>query len=155
MEERLMNQIISHRYCEEQNKKISSEYTAWSAMKTRCYNKKRRDYKNYGGRGIRVCDEWLHDFEAFYQYIGARPSSKHSLDRIDNDKNYEPENVRWADLVTQHNNTRRSRCITYKGKSHTLAEWSRILNIKYNTLENRINWQHWTIEKAFNSPLNK
>jgi len=83
------------------------EYRAWSAMKTRCYNKKTGDkYRIYGGRGITVCREWLHNFPAFLEHIGNRPSTGHSLDRINNNGNYEPGNVRWATRKEQQQNRR-------------------------------------------------
>lgn len=82
------------------------EYKAWIDAKRRCYKKTARRYRDWGGRGIRMCEEWLHDFNAFYNYIGPRPSSEHSLDRIDNNKNYEPGNVRWATYEEQSRNQR-------------------------------------------------
>lgn len=86
--------------------KMTPEYRAWSNMKFRCYNPNWHKHHLWGGRGIRVCNEWLNDFQAFYNHVGPRPSSQHSLDRIDNDKNYEPGNVRWASRVEQRNNQR-------------------------------------------------
>src|SRR5689334_34521 len=82
------------------------EHRAWCGMKMRCYYRKWEGYPDYGGRGIRVCDEWLNDFPAFLTHIGPRPSSSHSLDRINSDGNYEPGNVRWAVPVEQMNNRR-------------------------------------------------
>ena len=76
-------------------------------MLTRCYKAHVREYPNYGGRGIRVCDEWRKSFESFYAHVGPRPSLKYSIDRIDNDGHYEPGNVRWATRSQQNSNTRR------------------------------------------------
>lgn len=73
-------------------------------MKVRCYNKNYEGFANYGGRGIKVCDEWLNDFAAFFKYVGNKPSPRHTLDRIDNDGNYEPGNVRWATKSEQQMN---------------------------------------------------
>lgn len=82
------------------------EYNIWRGMKDRCFNTNCKNYKNYGGRGIRVCDDWQNNFTAFYEYIGPRPSDKHSIDRINNDGNYEPGNVRWAIKEIQGYNRR-------------------------------------------------
>ena len=83
------------------------EFVAWRNMKNRCYNSNSKDFNHYGGRGIKVCDEWLHDFCKFYEYVGPRPSSKHSLDRIKVNGNYEPGNVRWATQKQQIHNRRK------------------------------------------------
>lgn len=82
------------------------EHNVWSGMIHRCHNPDSKDYKNYGGRGIVVCDEWRSSFQAFIEHIGRRPSDKHSIDRIDNDGNYEPGNVHWATRIEQNNNKR-------------------------------------------------
>lgn len=82
------------------------EYKAWFEMKRRCYNKNRKGYKNYGGRGIKVCDRWLESFENFYEDMGDRPSPNHSLDRIDVNGNYEPSNCKWSDRTEQNYNQR-------------------------------------------------
>lgn len=85
------------------------EYRAWDSMKQRCYNPKRRDYKNWGGRGIRVCAQWVVSFEHFLADMGSRPTPKHSLDRRDNDGHYTPDNCRWATLQEQMSNQQRHR----------------------------------------------
>src|SRR5262245_10496757 len=83
----------------------SPEYQAWNSAKQRCTNPNDGSYSRYGGRGIRMCDEWVNSFEAFYNYIGPRPSSNHSLDRYpNNDGNYEPGNCRWATKSEQAKN---------------------------------------------------
>ena len=84
----------------------SKEWTAWSNMKSRCYDKNRDDYKDYGGRGITVCESWRNSYAAFLLVMGRAPSSKHSLDRINNEGNYEPGNCKWATWKEQANNRR-------------------------------------------------
>lgn len=84
----------------------TAEYRAWQSMKQRCCNPRATSYKIYGGRGIGVCPEWVDDFERFYADMGRKPSPSHSLDRIDPNGNYGPENCRWADKTTQSRNTR-------------------------------------------------
>lgn len=86
----------------------TSEYDIWNGMKQRCENPNSRGYKNYGGRGITVCQEWIESFDAFYAYMGPRPTNL-SIDRINNDGNYEPGNCRWATAKEQAQNTRRQK----------------------------------------------
>ena len=83
------------------------EYCTWRSMITRCTNPNCRKWHLYGGRGITICEEWRHDFLAFLEHVGPRPSNKHSIDRIDPDGNYEPGNVRWADIYTQNRNRKK------------------------------------------------
>lgn len=87
-------------------KERTIEYSTWASMIRRCYNKKEDNYKYYGGRGIKVCKSWRESFEAFFNHVGIKPSSKHSIDRINNDGNYEPGNVRWATPKEQRTNKR-------------------------------------------------
>ena len=87
---------------------MSTEYNSWRAMRERCNSPKNKAWHNYGGRGITVCDEWV-DFEVFLRDMGEKPSKFHSVDRIDNDGNYEPSNCRWADAKTQANNKRNNK----------------------------------------------
>ena len=84
------------------------EYAAWIGMKHRCYNPNAIRFESWGGRGISVCDEWLKDFVAFYEHIGPRPEKGYSIDRINNDGDYEPGNVRWATAYEQTHNRRNS-----------------------------------------------
>lgn len=90
----------------------SSEYYTWCAMKGRCLNQKNKDYRLYGGRGIRICERWLTSFDNFLADMGRRPSPQHTIDRIDNDGNYEPDNCRWATPLEQRHNQRRTQQIS-------------------------------------------
>ena len=87
--------------------KISVEYKTWLAMKRRCYDSKCKDFPNWGGRGIKVCDRWVNDFEAFLQDMGHRPEGNYSIDRIDPNKDYSPDNCRWATFAQQGGENRR------------------------------------------------
>lgn len=129
----------------------SNVYHDWCNMKARCSNPNLANYKNYGGRGISVCERWVDDFQTFYDDVSELPyfgEDGYSLDRINNDGDYEPGNVRWADDVTQCNNTRRTILIEYDGRVLSLMEWARELGINHSTLYYRIK-RGWDIERAF------
>ena len=111
-------------------------YSIWHSMIQRCTNKKNIDYKNYGGRGIKVCESWR-VFSNFFEDMGNAPIGK-TIDRINNNGNYEKENCRWATLGQQANNKQNNHYVTYNGETHTLAEWSRINNLSIHTIESRI-----------------
>lgn len=119
--------------------RYSRIYETWRGMKQRCYNEKKRSYKNYGGRGITVCDEWKNDFQAFYGWAMANGySDELTIDRIDVDGNYEPSNCRWASTKIQANNKSTSRYIEAFGEIHTVAEWAELLGIKKSTIYSRL-----------------
>lgn len=98
-------------------------------MKQRCFNEKSSSYKYYGGRGVTVCAEWRDDFDAFYEHMGPRPSPKHTIDRIDNNGNYEPGNCRWATYEVQANNRSNNRHIEYDGRLQTASQWEQELGM--------------------------
>lgn len=123
------------------------EYQVWEQMKARCLNPNHTYYYNYGGRGITVCARWRSSFAHFLQDMGSRPSPQHTLDRINNDGPYGPENCRWATRAQQSNNTRRNRLLTYKGETLTLAEWAERQGIPYKTLLARLH-RDWSDEDA-------
>jgi hypothetical protein len=119
-------------------------YRIWCAMKDRCARQ-----KHYFDRGITVCDEWLNDFQAFYDWaISHGYADDLTIDRIDVNGNYCPENCRWATTKEQQNNTRKNRLITYNGETNTLSEWAEKLEINYSTLRSRLNRDHMTFEEA-------
>lgn len=137
--------------CSGRNK--TAEYRSWACAKDRCYNKKATGYENYGGRGIIVCDRWLHSFENFLLDMGEKPTPKHSLDRIDVNGNYCPENCRWATIFIQSRNKKKRTLFTYKNESLCIADWSIRTGIKVPTLEKRLRILKWDIEKALTSPI--
>lgn len=114
------------------------EYTSWCQMISRCHCPTAKYFFNYGGRGIEVFPEWREDFMSFYNHIGARPTVKHTIERIDNNAGYFPGNVRWATRREQANNTRRNQFITANGETHTIAQWARITGICAGTIYSRI-----------------
>jgi hypothetical protein len=128
------------------------EYTAWRAMKSRCNVPKNPSYRHYGGRGITVCDEWSKSFPTFLKDVGARPSKYYSLERINNDGNYEPGNVVWADPITQHNNTRANHTIEAFGENLTMVQWARKTGINYFRISQRLS-VGWTPERAVSQPV--
>jgi len=112
-------------------------FFAWNSMKERCFNPNNKSYANYGGRGIRVCEEWKEDFQTFYNYVSQLPhfgEEGYSLDRINNDGNYEPGNVKWSTHKEQCGNRRNNIRVEINGETHTLAEWSEISGVNYGTL---------------------
>jgi hypothetical protein len=119
-------------------------------MLQRCFNPNIEKYKNYGGRGITVCERWL-DFENFLSDMGEPPKG-YSLDRIDNFGNYEPDNCKWSTQEQQQNNKRNNIIIEYNGEVHTLAEWSTKLNVRYGSLWNRYK-RKWSTKEMFETPL--
>lgn len=113
-------------------------YHIWQHIIQRCENKNDKDYPRYGGKGVTVCDEW-HNFELFKDWSMSNGyDDALSIDREDVYAGYYPENCRWVDQIIQQNNKRNNHLITYDGITHTIAEWSRILNVNYQTLNGRI-----------------
>jgi hypothetical protein len=129
-----------------------SEYSIWSSMKDRCTNKNNPQYKDYGGRGIYVCPEWLDSYETFFEDMGPRPKDL-TIERIDNDGPYAPWNCRWATHKEQQNNMRTNHNLTFNGKTLSIAEWAREIGVSSNTLYTRILTKGWSIEKALTTPL--
>ncbi len=142
------------------NRRKSKLYIIWIGMKQRCNNPNNTNYKNYGAKGIRVCKEWDKSFDNFYNWalsIGYKENKniKLTIDRIDNTKGYYPSNCRFLTLKEQQNNRTNNHLITYKGETHTVSQWSKILNINVQTLFTRIG-KNLSIEEIFsNKKLHK
>ncbi len=124
-------------------------------MKDRCSNSNAERYPLYGGRGIGVCKRWQDSFENFYQDVGARPSARHQIDRIDNDGNYEPGNVRWRTPSENCNNKSNNRVLSLGGRSKTATEWARELGVSAHQVLARIDKLGWSVEKALTTPIAK
>lgn len=121
-------------------------YRSWNCMLQRCLNPKNKRWSRYGGRGITVCDRWL-VFNNFFDDMGQRPSGM-TLERNDNNGNYEPSNCRWATPKEQQNNTRRNRLITFRGKTLNISQWSTELDLPRSRINTRLE-RGWPVEKAF------
>ena len=125
-------------------------------MKERCYNKKNINYQNYGGRGVFVCDEWLFDYTAFKEWALSNGYQDNlTIDRIDFNKGYSPQNCRWATKKEQNNNTRHNTMITAFGETNTLSQWSEKTGISTDVISARIKKLHWNAEKALSTPVRK
>lgn len=133
------------------NKNITKEYRAWKHIRKRCYSVNCKDYKDYGGRGIRVCERWLESFQNFLNDMGNAPSKDLSIDRIDNDGDYEPNNCRWATTIEQAGNKRKS--IIYQ--DICLKEYCRQNNLNYGAIYQRIKKCNWSIKEAISTPIQK
>lgn len=130
----------------------SSEYNSWDGMNQRCHNTKNPSYRKYGGRGIRVCARWRASFANFIADMGRKPSPQHSIDRIDNDGNYEPGNCRWATLSQQNSNMQRSKgALVYKGECGTFQYWAAKLGVTPSALCRRLN-AGWSLERTLTTP---
>lgn len=124
----------------------SRAYATWARMKARCDNPNNPKYKHYGGRGISYCAEWK-EFKGFYSDMGD-PAPKMSLDRIDVNGNYHKDNCRWATNLTQSNNRRTNRFLTFQGETLSVAEWNRKLGFSTGVVSMRLNTLGWTEEEA-------
>lgn len=129
----------------------SPEYATWGEMKKRCFCKTSKNYPHYGGRGITVCERWEKSYEDFLSDMGRKPSPQHSIDRIDNNGNYEPGNCRWATKTEQASNTRRNKTITALGKTMTAAQWARETGVSEFRIYGRLR-DGWNPEDALFLP---
>lgn len=133
-------------------------YRAYKHMINRCYRENDKSYDNYGGRGITVCDEWRNSFEAFAAWAFANGFDQNAsgtectLDRIDVNGNYCPDNCRWVDVKAQANNRRSNKNYTFNGETHTIAEWAEKVGLPYKCLHKRLEIFGWGIERALTEP---
>jgi hypothetical protein len=144
--------IVKHGHCYRGN--MTAEYQCWAGIKKRCLNPAAVGYENYGGRGIKISDRWLNSFENFIADMGPKPTPSHSIDRIDNDGDYEPSNCRWATRKEQVANQRTrftARLIEIDGVSKPAGTWAREAGLRRDTFYNRLN-SGWPIEKLFTTP---
>jgi hypothetical protein len=146
---------MSREQIEEMAKSIHFRlYKVWENMKARCYNTKHKSYHRYGGRGITVCDEWKTNFKAFEKwalengYDGTAPQGKCTLDRIDNDEGYSPNNCQWISNRENCNKTNFNLMYTHEDKTQSLADWARELGINYNALLSRMHRNGFDFEQA-------
>lgn len=146
--EMISNLNRSHGACS--NKKtrgVFSEYIIWCGMKSRCFNAKNKRFTDYGGRGIRVCNRWIHSFPNFLADMGKKPTKKHTLERKNNNGNYTPRNCRWATIREQQHNRRDNRILTHNGKSLCMEVWAGMLGCKGGTIFQRLK-RGWTVSDA-------
>jgi hypothetical protein len=129
-------------------------YEVWKRMRQRCNNPNSSNAETHYNRGIRVCERW-NKFENFLEDMGEIPEGDYSIDRIDNNGNYEPSNCKWATRKEQSNNRRSNKILIFQGKSKTLRQWCDKLNLNYRTIQNRLNSYGWSIEKALSTPVRK
>lgn len=130
-------------------------YNIWRGIKQRCSNPNATGYKNYGGRGVAVCDEWLHNFQAFYDWSMQNGYAENlTIDRVNTDENYSPDNCRWVTQKVQQNNKRTNHYITFNGETHTIREWEDKLNLKRGVVDSRLR-RGKTIEEALGKEIAK
>jgi hypothetical protein len=128
-------------------------YHSWQAMKTRCYNPRRQDWRLYGARGIEVCDRWRKSFPNFLADMGERPEGT-TLDRIDSNGNYTPENCRWSTPKEQAMNSTKPTIITFNGTTDSVSGWAKRLGVRVGALKSRIR-RGWTVEDMLSRPVSK
>jgi hypothetical protein len=137
---------------ETRNHATSPEWNSWSAMRARCENQSDPAWKDYGGRGVRVCERWQ-TFEVFLADMGRRPTSSHSIDRFpDKNGNYEPSNCRWATKKEQARNTRQNRILEYNGEALCMAEWAERLGVRPQRIHARLK-RGWSVARALTEPV--
>lgn len=141
-------------HCKMLTLKFKKEYLTWNNIKARCKQKKLRCYSSYGGRGIKVCESWINNFEQFLNDMGPAPTPKHTIDRINNDGNYEPENCRWATRNVQALNTSKNLFFEKNGLRMSITQWSKYLGGAPQLIRMRLT-KGWTLEDALSTPVKK
>lgn len=126
-------------------------YDTWAEMKQRCLISSKENYPRYGGRGVTVCDRWLNSFAAFEEDMSPRPPGT-TLDRIDNDGPYSPENCRWATLTEQARNRSTNRFLEFRGQRKTVIDWAEEVGISRKTICSRLDQHGWSVERALTTP---
>lgn len=144
---------VLHKRNTTHGKRKSLEYGPWTAMRKRCQNPKASNYHDYGGRGITVCERW-EKFEHFLEDLGPRPSLLHSLERKDNDKGYEPGNVRWATRTDQNNNSRKNHQLTFQGQTMNATQWAKVTGLTFTIIARRLRLG-WTVERTLSTPIHQ
>lgn len=148
----LKSEILTKRNIKH-NQRNTKLYDIWKTIKQRCFNPNCNSYHNYGGRGITICENWKDNYNSFYQWsIENGYKEGLTIDRIDNNGNYEPSNCRWTTRLVQGNNTRTNKYITINNETKSLADWCRFYNISYFLVQQRINKSKWDIIKALTTP---
>lgn len=131
-------------------------YRIWANMKSRCYNPKASRFEHYGGKGVTICPEWRNNFQAFHDWAMSHGySDELSIDRIDVNGNYEPDNCRWERPKAQSNNLSVNRKITFNGVTRTLSEWATVTGINRGTIAARLDLRGWTVEQALTIPVGR
>lgn len=131
--------------------KLTSEYNSWRNMRDRCKYPSAENWHKYGGRGIKVCDRWIDSFENFLEDMGPKPTRKHTIERLDVNGNYEPDNCVWAVSKTQMRNRTDTRWVEFRGRRMALAEACELAGIPRNVVDARLN-RKWTMERALSEP---
>jgi hypothetical protein len=129
----------------------TAEHVVWCEIVARCTNPRHKSYADYGGRGITVCQRWMR-FETFISDMGPRPSGKHTVERVDNDAGYQPENCVWALQAQQAVNKRNNRHITHDGQTLTVSQWAAAVGLKAATIYTRLH-NGWSPAAAITTPL--
>jgi hypothetical protein len=150
---RFLGVLMGVRYNKKHGMTGTSMYQKWKGIKRRCFNPNEKQYKDYGGRGITICERWANNFEAFLLDMGEPPTEYHSLDRIDVNGNYEPGNCRWATSKEQNRNKRTNVTYEYNGQQYFLIELAEKFKIPFSTLAGRIITLKWSVKKAVETPV--